>query len=302
MAASEEIRRIVDEAEDLGFSGASLIQSLRAVLPNDADDTPPQEKKKRKKNKKKKQCQRRRPLLDGMGAGARGDWQLIQWRPMPIPPGADPLPHTPTGARLWLANRKHTGGHATVIATGSTKHSVVRRCVSHAAVVKSGVWRACGCMWRMDSKNGWAPYVRVADLGWSGEHLDGTDADDDVATAKTRTNAAFSARTEEYIRQEITKGRKARQIFGDLCEQMIEGQSAEDRLRMAGREAIQEALGFTLRQVQWFVSRVRRSSGHGYYVRSVTEMKVGRNKHMIYICNTYVFHMYDICHTHNIHV
>jgi hypothetical protein len=68
------------------------------------------------------------PALHGMEPADK--LSILKWRAAVIPSGAELPPSTKAGAQTWLANSRHTSGHATVVFRANAT-SLYRRCVSN---------------------------------------------------------------------------------------------------------------------------------------------------------------------------
>ena len=212
-------------------------------------------------------------LLDGMGCGTAEDWQRCVFVPLTVPAGAQEIPTTASGAGMWLAEKEHVG--FPTVWKHSGPRTVVRRCVGCPPMTVDGVTRVCGVMVRMDKSYNWQPRIRVADGTWGGEHLaSSTQGAVETPRARRRANSPFDVDREQCLVTELRKGRNAKKIYNDLVNMLHKESSREGKVAMVGKEAVEQALGFTLKQVQEFGGRFRRCAGNGFVVNSIAQLHV----------------------------
>lgn len=261
---------------DVVDAGERVKEHLLAVSLGLADSASLSVNRKATKERSKKHSQKGRQrlhvMVDGLGAGGAAQLKRCQWVGYEVSGEGTTLPQTVKGAAVWLKSKEHTDGYPTVLLTSSAK-TLIRRCAACPPKIVDGVERVCGVMWRMDKAHGWSPRKRVAAGAWSGDHLSGS-LQQQVRQGKRRSNSAFPAELEAQITAETRKGLTPKRIWNDLVDVKYRSLPEAVRARMTGREKVAAAMGFTLKKVQKFVSRLREGAGNGFYIESVGQLKV----------------------------
>jgi hypothetical protein len=210
------------------------------------------------------------PPLDGTGVGAVPKGQLT-WHTYEVEPGADLLPSSRAGAAAWLSRAFHTEDNRTAVAW-SNSTTIVRRCTTHAPVLRDGVWHACGCAYRMDAKDGWVPKKRMADANWDGCHIC-EDGKHPVADGAQRRNSPFSVAVEAELSNQLYLGAKPKALWIAACQAKWRRMSFDQKTRTHGREAWEAVLGYSLSSIQAFSARGRLQKNNGYNVEDLADLQ-----------------------------